>query len=80
MLPKTYVIRTQAGSIRGVPDLIICRNGHFFAWELKVDSPITPLQEYHIDLIAAAGGGAWVVKPENLETSINQLMALSGGF
>lgn len=76
----TFVIRTQAGSIRGIPDLIICRKGHFFAWELKVgDNKPTPLQEKMIEDIIDAGGQAWVVRPENLEVSINQLIAFSGG-
>jgi hypothetical protein len=80
-LPKTFVIRIQAGSIVGIPDLIICRNGYFFAWELKVgDNKLTPIQEHTIDKIAEAGGGAWEVRPENLETSINRMITLSGGW
>lgn len=75
-IPETFVIRTQAGSIGGIPDLIICHRGIFFAWELKVDSDTTALQDYIIEKISRAGGYAWVVRPQNLEESINQLKLL----
>jgi len=48
---------------RGVPDLLICRNGRFIAAEIKPkrEKP-TRLQMIEIDRIQAAGGRAAVVR------------------
>jgi len=73
-IPKTYVIRTQAGSIAGIPDLIICCNGLFFAWELKVPpNKPTKLQSYTIEKIREAKGVASVVTPDTLERYLDHM-------
>jgi hypothetical protein len=70
-LDRTFIVRTQAGSIVGIPDLLICCNGRFFAWELKVGSnKATKIQEHTLHQIRRAGGDATVVTPENLENEI----------
>lgn len=47
----------------GIPDIICCWRGHFFAFEVKTDtgSP-TKLQEAVIRKINAAGGKALIVR------------------
>lgn len=73
---KCFVVRTQAGSIVGIPDLLICCNGYFFAWELKVGgNHATVIQAHTINLIRLAKGKASVVTPETLETSIAHMVA-----
>lgn len=55
-------------AIRGIPDLIICYKGKFFAWELKREKKeASPLQKYNIANIRKADGQAEVVYPENFE-------------
>lgn len=80
-LPNTYVMTIQQVSISGTPDLIICCNGWFVAWELKKDdsSKPTKLQEYTLNKIQKAGGVAVVVRPSNLEAQYAQLLQLIDG-
>lgn len=72
-LPIYWFIK-EAGAIRGIPDLIICSNGLFFAWELKRSrdeaektSGRIVLQRYTCLRIQHANGQADIVHPENLE-------------
>lgn len=60
-----WFYKTQEVSRRGIPDFIICLRGEFHAFELKVDSPVEPLQEYTLNKIKKAGGNALVVTPKN---------------
>ena len=47
----------------GIPDIIACIGGRFFAFEAKTkDGKATKLQEATIRKIRAAGGVAWVVR------------------
>lgn len=51
---------------RGIPDLIICVNGKFVAWELKVKkNKATKLQEHNLNKIREAKGVALVITPDN---------------
>ncbi len=76
---KTFVVRTQAGSIVGIPDLLICCNGRFFAWELKVGgNHATVIQAHTLNLIRLAKGEASVVTPQTLETSIAYMVTECG--
>ena len=78
-IPNTYFFKAQQKSIRGIPDLIICCNGKFLAWELKVGkNKPDPLQEYVMEQICKSHGYAWEVNPKNLEWSIQQLLAIVG--
>ena len=52
----------------GVPDIIGCCHGVFFAIECKAGkNKPTPLQQKNIDSIAAQGGAVWVVNEENMK-------------
>jgi Holliday junction resolvase len=53
----------------GVPDIVGCLNGVFFAIECKAGKGIpTALQEREMKNIRKAGGQAWVVNEENVDT------------
>ena len=61
----------------GVPDIVGCHKGLFFAIECKAGKGIpTALQEREMKNIKKAGGEAWVVNEENVD-SIPQWL---GGF
>ena len=52
----------------GVPDIVGCYKGKFFAIECKAGkNKPTPLQQKNIDAIAAQGGAVWVVNEDNME-------------
>lgn len=79
-----WFTKIQAGSIRGIPDIIGVINGHFFAWELKKsaeearkNSPRQALQGYILGKIRQAGGTGKFVYPENLEESLDELLAVA---
>ena len=47
----------------GIPDVICCLDGRFFAFEVKTpDGVVTKLQERTIHKIKVAGGHAYVVR------------------
>ena len=51
----------------GVPDIVGCYKGKFFAIECKAGkNKPTALQQKNIDAIAAQGGAVWVVNEENM--------------
>ena len=62
---KPYVLKTQEVAKRGVPDILMCWKGNFIAIELKVDSPLSMLQKYNLDLIDKNSGVAFVATPDN---------------
>ena len=66
-LPNTWFVKTQMVAVRGIPDLLICCRGIFYALELKKDeaSKATPLQLHTLEQIELAGGISGVVSPEN---------------
>lgn len=77
----------EAGSLRGIPDIIGVYWGHFFAWEMKVNLAETRrktgrivLQRYTLQLIRNAGGIAEFVCPENLEDKLTELRQLAPKF
>ena len=52
----------------GIPDIIGCYHGHFFAIECKANgNTTTPLQEQAICAITGAGGLALVVDESNID-------------
>lgn len=66
-----YVVRTQAGSIHGIPDLLISYRGKFVAWELKTNiGSATKLQLRELELLTKSGALARVVRPSNLELEL----------
>jgi hypothetical protein len=71
-----YYMPMQNGmGVNGIPDLICCWEGHFFAIETKAPGKInnlTPNQEHRIAEIKAAQGIAIVVDdPKQVEDFIN---------
>ena len=52
----------------GVPDIVGCYKGKFFAFECKAGkNKPTALQQKNIDDILAQGGAVWVVNEQNME-------------
>lgn len=74
-VPELYVFKKEAGALRGIPDIIGCYKGKFFAWELKRDARAKPsvLQQYHINNIIKSDGIARVVCPENYNSCFFEL-------
>ena len=65
-----WVLKTWGGGFQrsGVPDLLICHNGHFIAVELKAaNGKPSALQEWNIEEIKKAGGTAMVLFPKDFE-------------
>ncbi len=81
-IPNLYVFKKEAAGLRGLPDLIICYRGKFFAWELKRSESAAhanreghALQLYNLELIRGAGGIGRVVYPENFAECLEELLA-----
>ena len=76
-IPGLWFVKVQQKSIAGTPDIIMCANGRFIAWELKVGSnKASPLQQYNIDSIHEAKGVAVVVTPDNLHEHLEELYVI----
>lgn len=80
-IPGLYHFTKEALAIRGIPDLIGCYKGRFFALELKRSSKEAAkktgriaLQRYTLGLIRKAGGYAEIVHPDNLEQCLQALL------
>lgn len=76
--PRAWYTKIQAGSIRGIPDIIGIEEGCGFVLELKVEEGKEgiqfPLQRHNIMKIKEeAKGFARVVYPETLEDVIAEL-------
>ena len=52
-----------SASQSGVPDLICCHNGKFYAFEIKRNelSKVSELQKHNIESIRENGGNAYIV-------------------
>lgn len=62
-LEKGYAIKFPGIWIRGVPDILACIRGKFFAFEVKrEDGVVSPIQKATIRKINRAGGIASPVK------------------
>jgi hypothetical protein len=75
-LKDAWVYKTADRVKCGIPDILICKNGLFIAIELKVDSPLSKLQEYTLQLIKNSQGKTFVVYPENWNTVFTTLKEL----
>jgi hypothetical protein len=80
-----YWFIKEAGSIRGIPDLVICANGSFLVWELKRSaseagktSGRIALQLYTLSRVHRSNGRGRIVHPDNLEEAMAELMTLLG--
>lgn len=70
----------EAGSIRGLPDILGVYNSNLFAMELKKSESEARkstgrivLQKYTLQLIDRAGGLGYIVHPDNLEEVLEDL-------
>lgn len=84
-LPDCYWFIKEAKGVRGIPDLVICINGKFAAWELKKSRAEAKkktgriaLQKYNLKRVKDSGGHGRIVFPENLEKE--KLLLLEYGF
>lgn len=69
-----WFIKTMEMARIGVPDILGCYQGHFFAWEIKVGgNKATRIQLFVLSAISAAGGIARVVTPETFEEAFLEL-------
>ena len=82
-IPGLYHFTKEACSIRGIPDIIGCYKGRFFAWELKRSQKEAAkttgrivLQKHNIGKIQICGGIAELVYPENFESKLAELLEL----
>lgn len=74
-IPRLYYTKIQQVAIKGTLDIIICYDGKFFAWELKVGkNKADGLQNYEIYKIKRAGGVARVVTPATLEEALQEIL------
>lgn len=78
-----YFFVKEALALRGIPDIIGCYHGVFFAWELKRSSKESKkktgrivLQKYILDKIRKSGGIGEIVYPENYDEKLRQLLEL----
>ena len=64
-IPDTWFFKTNDIFVNGIPDIIGCHKGTFFALELKREknSKTSLLQHYTIRKINEAKGYATIVKP-----------------
>ena len=64
-VPCCFAWKTHGGvyGTAGIPDIIACVDGRFFAFEVKTpEGRLTKLQEHTIHRIRVAGGHACVVR------------------
>lgn len=76
-IPDSWWIKIQAGSIRGIPDVLGVIKGKFIALELKIETGVADqLQLHRLRQVQKAGGFAAVVRPSNFHEILAQLEAL----
>lgn len=78
-IPGSWWVKIQMVSVRGIPDFLGFINGQGIALELKVDSPLEPLQRHTLAKISKTGTYARVVTPGNLATIMDELNQIANG-
>jgi hypothetical protein len=80
-IPNSYWFSKEAGSIRGISDIIGSINGIFVALEVKRSleeskkySTRNALQDKFLADIRKTGGKAYKIFPENEEEILNELL------
>ena len=64
----------------GIPDLLICCNGHFIGLELKApNGKPSELQLWNIEKIKEAGGHALILYPKDFDDFKKLIYELKGG-
>ncbi len=73
-IPGSFWESIQQKTIIGTPDILGCVRGRFVALELKSSGgKVSELQKLKLERIAACGGIAMVVSPENAEQVLREL-------
>lgn len=75
-VPKCFAWKEHGGmyGTAGIPDIIACIDGRFYAFEVKTpDGKTTKLQDATIRKILACGGAAFVVR------SVDEVRAVING-
>ena len=65
-----WFLKTWGGGLQrsGIPDLLVCCNGHFVGVELKApNGKPSDLQLWNLDGIDQTGGFAWLLYPDRFE-------------
>ena len=78
---KAYYFKPPANGYgrQGIPDIVGCMNGHFFAIECKAGKgTTTALQDAEISRIHTARGMALVINEHNLELVAGMVSILAG--
>lgn len=76
---KVWYFKSHEVSIRGIPDIIMCVNGKFVTWELKVPPNKVKkdsLQYYTLVKIAESNGVASEVTPNNLKEHLERIESM----
>lgn len=61
--PATFAFKTEVCNIRGVPDIIVCRNGRYIVIEVKEGADrVSPIQKEILKQIMIAEGQSLVVR------------------
>jgi hypothetical protein len=66
-IPNSWWVKLNDRTTIGLPDIVGCVAGVFFAFELKTKTKVTALQAHTLKKIERAGGQAEVVTPENFD-------------
>ena len=80
-IPGLWFYKASDRAASGIPDIIGCYQGRFFAWELKVPPNKLKrgsLQEHVVLQILESGGLAREVVPDTLASAIKELTCLPG--
>lgn len=79
-LPFSWWVKVNDRCTVGVPDILGCVAGTFFALELKTSSKLSQVQIYTLLKISRAAGRAYEVNPGNFELIFSEIrqLALSG--
>lgn len=68
-VPCTFFYKAADRYTAGIPDIVGCADGYFFAVELKAKAVLPSLlQREVLNKIQHAGGETWVVYPGNYNT------------
>lgn len=78
-----WVLKTWSNGVQreGVPDLLVCCNGHFIGVELKAEhGHPTELQKWNIRQINYAGGLAFTLYPDQFDEFKDLILSLQRGY
>ena len=78
-----WILKTWSNGIQrsGVPDLLVCCNGHFIGIELKGPrGKPSELQLWNLKKIEEAGGFAWLLYPSGFDNFKNFIDCLKFGI